>query len=222
MEESESGLYQDRVDYYTISATYEICEECVKDPDCDDEENYLVGLVRDDPEMVPFPVAEFIATQLLKSTLEEAFPGNADKYLRKWTEMPEEPPRKKQKASGSKKAPPPVVMDEVIPLQCPADWDHDDLSNYKSVPSTFYFLGDRKFCKAECRGCKLPFETEANAAEGSKKKTKKLPLPTARCPVYVCCNFETDKSACGHFYCVPCHVEKASTAGGSRKRRTRS
>lgn len=225
VEESESGLYEDRLDHIDLTETYKMCELCVEDPDCEDEENFLVALVRNDPELVPLPVAEFIATELLGSTLEEAFPGNAAKYLTEWEEVLEEPAKKKQKMSGSKKgskkAAGPLVLDEVIPHECPVDYDHDDLCNYKSVTSTFYFLEERKFCKAECRGCKLPFETEASAA-GSKKQTKKLPLPSARSPAYVCCNFEKDKSACGNFYCSPCHAEKASTAGGSRKRRDRN
>lgn len=211
MEESSSGQYLDREDHIQVNSTYDICEEYVNDPECEEKENFLLKMVRNDPEMVPYAAAEYIATDILKSTLEEAFPGLSVRF--KQADEPE-PPKKKHKKSAPKKSQ--VVVEEVIPLAC--DADHEVLSSYKLLISPYYFLEQRKFCNAKCRGCKVPFDTKENAA--SKTTQQLIPLPSSKPGggAYVCCNFELDKSACGNFYCTPC----SAGAAGSRKRRVPS
>lgn len=221
VEESRSQLYEDRVDHMMVKDVFAICQELV---DAEEEDsNWLVDFVRNHPNLVPANVATHIALDLMKSPVDKVFPGVVFKGKPKQGKTNTEPAkarpkkqpakaRKSGKGSGKKS---PAEKPTVVNAKSCSE-NHEDLSSYTGVTDAYYFQSGKKYNIASCQNCNLSFDTD-----GNKATTKKCPLPTAKAPVYICNQFELDKSTCGNLICYGCYlvlVQKSDATSTGRKR----
>lgn len=211
IEGSRSGKYEDHQDWMKLRDVYSICEECVESGH--EEENFLVGYVRDYPKKVQWAVANEIAVDLMGSSITEVFGVSASVF--KGYKKPSGTTNTGDNTTRKQTQPKSTGRVGSKPSSNTCKLSRSDPGNFKAINVGYYFVGRRKYCELSCHGCHKLFASDRNKEKGNCDDM--IPLPTARVATYVCLDFEVDKCACGTMLCHSCYV--GILDAGNRKRR---
>ena len=239
---------EEKQEWASMAEVYEVCQACVDDPDHPDDENFLLQFFRDHAKDIPVFIANNLAVMVMGQSFALVFgPKMRHSFKEEYNTSPSALALKKLwnlkpvEANAKPKSLSAKLKNVASSAGHNCKNDHMAFSlSFKKLDSNHYFLQERKWSNARCMVCKLLFETDANketaewkeSVSALKKERKEICFPQipqsreSHC-VYVCTQYDLQKSNCAMFQCDLCskkslHIADAGTrrtgSGTSRKR----
>lgn len=224
---------EEKQEWALMDEVYKVCQACVDDPDHPDDENFLLQFFRDHAKDIPVFIASHLAVMVMGRSFGIVFGTQSySSFKQEFNTSPSvlELKRRLRGEPVEAKAKPKSLSAKLKSVpgsghNCKNDHMAFSLS-FKKLDTNHYFLQDRKWSNARCMVCKVLFETDANKMTAEWKQsvcTMKVPqIPQNResqC-VYVCTQYDLEKSNCGMFQCDLCSKKSLNIATTSGSRRS--